>query len=175
MAVPFGREPGEQVGLLFRAAAAQPQPGRLAVLEAALGLVGGPVLRYADARAGQHRAMRLGADGSLQAFLLAGNARAQAWVLALLQQGGSAASFGRALLAASLKPPLPLAPRSPQVCACFDVSEAAITTALAACEGSPDERLAALQGRLHCGTQCGSCVPRLKQLLQQVPQAAAAV
>jgi DNA-binding NarL/FixJ family response regulator len=39
------------------------------------------------------------ADGSLQAFLLAGDAAAQGWMLDLLQQGQPAASYGRALAA----------------------------------------------------------------------------
>jgi assimilatory nitrate reductase catalytic subunit len=169
-ATPFGREPQDTVGVLFRAASPGPVASdRLAALEAAFGLDDGPVLRYADARAGQHRAMRLGADGSLQAFLLAGDAAAQSWVLALLQDGGSAAAFGRALLAASKQPPQAMAPRSPQVCACFDVSEARITAAAAHCAGTADERLQALQAQLQCGTQCGSCLPALKGLLQRHP------
>ncbi len=49
-----------------------------------------PVLQVAIAR---H------ADGSLQAFLLAGDAAAQGWMLDLLQQGQQAASYGRALAA----------------------------------------------------------------------------
>ena len=39
---------------------------------------------------------------------------------------------------------------------------------------SPD-RLAQLQGALRCGTQCGSCVPELKRMVQATlaePQAA---
>ncbi|MEN9628787.1 MAG: hypothetical protein RJA10_2014, partial [Pseudomonadota bacterium] len=168
--LPFGREPHPQVGVLFRAAAAAPVDAQhLAALEALLGLADGPVLRYADARKGQRRAMRLAADGSLQAFLLAGDASAQGWVLNLLQQGGSAVAFGRALLAASKAPPGAVAARSPQVCACLDVSESRITAAAPGCHGSPEQRLQALQAQLQCGTQCGSCLPALKGLLQRHP------
>jgi assimilatory nitrate reductase catalytic subunit len=172
VAVPFGREPAARLGLLWRAAAEQPASAdTLAELQQALGLHEGRVLRYADARAGQQRSMKLADDGSLQAFLLAGDTRAQAWVLALLQQGGSAAALGRALLAASATPPQAVAARSPQVCACFDVSQARIADAAPRCSGSPDQRLRALQQQLCCGTQCGSCLPALKTLLQQHPEA----
>ncbi|MDE1926257.1 MAG: nitrate reductase, partial [Burkholderiales bacterium] len=51
--IPFGREPDARVGLLWRAAAAAPVDAALvAAVESALGLADGPVLRYADARAG---------------------------------------------------------------------------------------------------------------------------
>ena len=171
-AVLFGREGGEgqrgdgRVGVLFRAAAAAaPEAARLAAIEAALGLAEGPVLRYADARAGRRRAMKLQADGSLQAFVLGGDVQGEHWVLDLLQHGTSAAAFGRALLAASARPPQPLPPRSPQVCSCNDVSEARIVQALAGCEGDAAARLQQLQQRMRCGTTCGSCLPAVQALL----------
>ncbi len=171
----FGREPGDQVGVLFRAAAAAPAATeRVQAVSAILGLDGHQILRYVDPRAGQQRTLQLADDGSLRAFLLAGDASAQAWVLGLLQQRGPAAAFGRALLAASPRPPAALAPRSKQVCACFDVSEARIAAAAPGCHGSPAERLQALQAQLRCGTQCGSCVPALQALLRDHPAASAA-
>jgi len=169
--VPFGREEGGQppgrVGVLFRAAAATPQPALLASIEEILQLGDGPVLRYADARSGQHRAMQLHGDGSLQTFLLAGQVTAQAWVLSLLQQQLPAAAFGRALLAASAAPPQPMAAASRQVCACHDVSEDRINTALAQLQGGPEQRLPPLQARLKCGTECGSCLPEVKALVRR--------
>jgi assimilatory nitrate reductase catalytic subunit len=167
--VPFGREPGDRVGLLWRSARVDAPDGELlGALEAAFQLADGPVLRYADARAGQHRAMRLHTDGTLQAFLLSGNAAAQGWVLDLLQQGAPAAGFGRALLAASAAPPQDLAPRRKQVCACHDVSEDTIVATLPQCTGGDEAAvLGALQSRLKCGTECGSCLPALKALVRQ--------
>ena len=122
----------------------------------------------------RNRAMRLHADGSLQSFMLAGDAAAQGWVLELLQQGLPAAAFGRALLAASHQPPQPVLPRSPQVCACHDVSESAIVLALAACEGDAAQRLQEVQRQLRCGTECGSCLPALKTLALRHDQPALA-
>ncbi|MBL8328507.1 MAG: molybdopterin-dependent oxidoreductase [Rubrivivax sp.] len=181
--VPFGRETAEDLpqplGLLFRAARAQaPAPAELAAtlqpLIEALDLVGPGVLRYADARAGQSRSMRLDAQGRLQGFLLAGDAAAQGWVLELLRAGAPAAAFGRALLAAGRQPPGPVAPRSPQVCACHDVSQARILDTLDTCAGTPADRLGILQQQLKCGTQCGSCLPAVKELIRSHPLSAAA-
>ncbi len=172
--VPFGREPSAHTGLLFRAAAAAPALDVLAAVETALQLATGPVLRYADARNGQHRAMRLHASGELQAFALAGDAQAAAWVLPLLQQGLPAATFGRALLAASKQPPQAVAPASPQICACHDVSEQRIVQTLPQCQGTNAQRLQQLQLQLRCGTDCGSCLPAVKALIKSSPDAAPA-
>jgi assimilatory nitrate reductase catalytic subunit len=109
-------------------------------------------------------------DGALQAYLLAGDTAADSWVLPLLQQGEPAARFGQALLAASRTPPQPVAAASRQVCACHDVSEARIVAALQATAGSSSERLACVQQGLRCGTECGSCLPAVKALVQQTPQ-----
>ena len=78
-----------------------------------------------------------------------------------------AQQFGRALLAAGARPPQAMAPRSPQVCACHDVSVAAIAAALPDCTGDSASRLRELQSRLKCGTECGSCLPAVKALLRR--------
>ena len=67
-------------------------------------------------------------------------------------------------------PPQPVPPRSPQVCACHDVSEARIAQTLQSCDGDAAQRLQQLQSRLRCGTECGSCLPTLKLLVQRQPQ-----
>ncbi|MBU6260829.1 MAG: (2Fe-2S)-binding protein, partial [Burkholderiales bacterium] len=74
------------------------------------------------------------------------------------------------LLAGSRVAPAPVAPRSAQVCACHDVSAAAIAATLPLCAGTPEQRLQALQQRLHCGTACGSCLPALRTLLREHPE-----
>jgi assimilatory nitrate reductase catalytic subunit len=61
--------------------------------------------------------------------------------------------------------------RGKQVCACFNVSDLAISGHLARCSGSPQERLASLQKTLQCGTNCGSCVPELQRMVRaQAPE-----
>ena len=175
--VPFGREPDGRVGLLLRCAAASADDeALLGKVEGLLTLSGEGVLRYADARRGQRRAMRLGvatdaADAPLDAFLLAGDAAAAAWVLGLLQDGVPARPFGQALLSGRATAPTAVPPRAPQVCNCFDVSRSAIVDALAACRGDADARLAQLQDQLRCGTQCGSCLPELRALVSRTGRA----
>ena len=81
------------------------------------------------------------------------------------------AEHRRALLAPELAAPQGLAPRGRQVCNCLDVSEPRIRECLPRHGGDANQRLAALQGELKCGTQCGSCLPELRKLVQQVPVA----
>ncbi len=171
--VPFGRE---RSGVLFRAAGHEaPEPARLAHLEALLGLDGPGALHYADPRRGQRRAMRLARDGDdarLEAFLLAGDTRSQAWIRTLLEDGLPAQAYGRQLLAPGARAPAAVPARSRQVCACLDVSEEAIRNCLSATAGAPEVRLAAAQAALQCGTRCGSCIPELKRLVRSTPQPA---
>jgi len=56
--------------------------------------------------------------------------------------------------------------RGKSVCTCFNVTDAAITAELAHCHGTDDDRLAQLQGKLRCGTNCGSCLPELKRMVR---------
>jgi assimilatory nitrate reductase catalytic subunit len=167
--VPFGRE---RHGLLFRAAAAEPAPPDTAAHIAHLfGLDTPETLHYQDARRGQRRSLRVqvhDGQGVLTALLLAGDTRAESWLVPLLQQQAEVPAAGR-LLAAGAQPPGPAPMRQTQICSCFDVSQQRIEQALQRCEGSATERLATLQQQLRCGTQCGSCLPTLKRLVQQVP------
>jgi assimilatory nitrate reductase catalytic subunit len=138
-------------------------------------------LRYVDIKHGQRRAVRLHRPeghsdrATLEAFLLAGDTRAQAWIKTLLQDELPAQAYGRQLLWASEQPPAALSqlsPRSPQICTCFNVSQTQIEAELTHATGSEGERLAHLQTTLKCGTNCGSCIPQLKQLIRVHPVAA---
>ncbi|MBA3598024.1 MAG: molybdopterin-dependent oxidoreductase [Methylibium sp.] len=175
----FGREPHARgvVGVLLRAAAPEPASReQMAQIEALLGIAGPDVLRYADAKRGQHRAMRLAAAGGretrLEAFVLGGDLRAEGWLKDLLQAEGPAQDYGRLLLRPGAKPPVAVAPRGAQVCSCFDVTAPAIAATLAQCSGSAENRLDQLQARLHCGTNCGSCLPALRSMVKVSLQAA---
>ena len=165
--VPFGRE---RSGVLFRAAAHEAaDEALLQRIEGVLGLSARGVLHYADKRRGQRRSMRVvpnGNDTRLEGFLLAGDISAEAWVKPLLQDELPAQAYGRLLLIPGAKAPVAVASHGAQVCSCFDVSERQIDDALQSIAGTPDAQLLALQERLKCGTNCGSCLPELRRMVQ---------
>ncbi|RVT86504.1 nitrate reductase [Inhella crocodyli] len=151
--------------VLEAAAETAPDPALLAALTEAVGLHGPGVHRYADAGRGRLRLLRLDGE-ALQALLRVGEHDEAAWLLPLWRERQSVQALGRWLLGPGTPPSAQLAaPRAAQVCNCFDVREDAITAELRRCAGSADERLAALQGALRCGTQCGSCLPSLRRLV----------
>jgi assimilatory nitrate reductase catalytic subunit len=140
----------------------------VARLAEALGLRGMGVLRYADTQRGRSRLLRLtgeGAEARLQALLLVGERGTAAWLLPLWRAALPVAPYGRQLLAPEQQESALTVTRSPQVCNCFDVSEASILAQLGHCQGTAAERLLGLQGALRCGTQCGSCLPTLRRLI----------
>ncbi|CAN5487086.1 nitrate reductase [soil metagenome] len=165
--VPFGRE---RTGVLFRAAAHDAAPDELlARIETLLGLGGTDTLRYADRKKGQRRAARLvrvGDQAELEGFVLAGDTTAEAWIKSVLQDELPAQAYGRQLLVPGARAPVAVHSRGKQVCSCFNVPDLAINDFLVQCHGSDDNRLAALQDSLKCGTNCGSCVPELKRMVR---------
>jgi assimilatory nitrate reductase catalytic subunit len=113
--------------------------------------------------------MRLAPSGDgqrLEAFLLAGDTRAEAWIAPLLQQQLPVEAYGRSLLAAGPLPAGNAPQRDRQVCSCFDVGQQKVVQTLSGLKGSAADRLAGLQQALQCGTQCGSCLPELKRLAE---------
>jgi assimilatory nitrate reductase catalytic subunit len=60
------------------------------------------------------------------------------------------------------------------VCNCLNVGQRAIEKALWSLPDSPADSLATLQGRLQCGTGCGSCLPELKRMIAGRERAPAA-
>ena len=176
--VPFGRE---RTGVLFRAAAHEaPSAEWLRKIEVLLNLTSADTLRYADRRLQQHRAVRLRnteAGRQVDAFLLAGDTSAEVWLKALLQDELPADAYGRLLLMPGAKAPVAVKTKSKQVCTCFNVSEETIQAQLAksaSSDGSDDQRLNGLQIQLKCGTNCGSCIPELRKIIQLTRPMAAA-
>lgn len=158
----FGRD---KVGVLFRAADDySAAPELLEQIEKMFGIAGTQVLRYDDHKRGHARHI-LVEDGKLQAVALAGDISAQAWLKEYLEGEQAVSSLGRLLLMPSNKAPQNFKSRGRIVCNCFNVAETEINDALMSMPGAPDARLQALQQKLKCGSNCGSCVPELKKMI----------
>jgi assimilatory nitrate reductase catalytic subunit len=159
----FGRD---KVGVLFRVAddyAAAPE--LVKEIEAKFGIVGKAVLRYDDTKRGNARHILL-ADGKLAAVSLAGDISAEHWLKEYLEGGQAVAKLGRMLLMPSTKAPEGFKSRGRIVCNCFNIAETEISESLSMMkQASHDAKLSLLQEKLKCGTNCGSCVPELKQII----------
>ena len=184
--LPFGREPDARgrIGLWLGAAAASvPDAALLDALRLELGLQADAVLDYRDARAGLQRALKVTRDAQgverLQGFWVAGSSTAldaglANWWRDALQADAPLAMPARRMLAPGARDGAGAPAPSPQLCACLDVSLAAAAGALRSAPGDAAQRLAQCQAALRCGTQCGSCLPRLRRLAQDACEAAAA-
>ncbi|MCD2514230.1 nitrate reductase [Comamonas endophytica] len=175
--VPLSAAARTRTGVLLRAAAHQPPaPEVLQQIEQLLGLSGAHAIRYEDKRRQQSRTLQLQPldQGALrlEVLLLTGDTRAGSWLAQLLADELPLPQPTHLLLTQSAHPPSGAAPRSAQVCSCMNVNADRIGQTLAQCAGCDGERLAQLQQRLGCGTQCGSCIPELKRLVQAIPVAA---
>jgi assimilatory nitrate reductase catalytic subunit len=172
----FGRD---KTGVLFRAADDYPAaPELVKEIETQFGIAGAGVLRYDDTKRGNARHI-LVHDGKLAAVALAGDTSAEHWLKEYLEGEQPVASLGRLLLMPSTKAPQGFKSRGRIVCNCFNVAETEIADLLAKQDminrGTPDAMLASLQTGLKCGTNCGSCVPELKQMiLARMPSTKAA-
>jgi assimilatory nitrate reductase catalytic subunit len=162
----FGRD---KVGVLFRAA--DDYPAGQELLEAIrkkFRLDGADVLRYEDAKRSRARHMRV-RDGKLAAVALAGDIAAEHWLKEYLEGEMPVDKLGRMLLMPTAQAPQGFKARGRIVCNCFNVAETQIDDALAAQDwincGTPESLLASVQGKLKCGTNCGSCVPELKKII----------
>ncbi|MBW4935206.1 nitrate reductase [Marinobacter sp. F4206] len=139
--------------------------------EVDLWLGGAPQMLMGDPACGRFRAARI-LKGQLQAILLVDTVVTALPDLAWLDQ-----CFGAEGLSREQRQCL-LAARSVEtedtgalVCSCFQVGEKQIATAI---RGGKDS-VEALGKALKCGTNCGSCVPELRSLLNETrPQQATA-
>lgn len=125
-------------------------------------------LRYADHKRSHLRSIKLDrrkALPQLDAFVMAGDTSAEAWLKTLLQTQQSTESYGRRLLMTGQHPPVALKDSGQTVCTCVGVKDLAIADWLQANPGQEAAQLAGVQSHLKCGTQCGSCVPQLKRII----------
>ena len=163
-------------GVLFRVASSEaPSLDDVLALESLMGMAPQGGLRYVDARPVHLRSLRLspssnGQDSHLDAFILAGDTRAETWLKQLLQTSHAVQALGRRLLMTGHAPPVPMAQAGQVVCSCLGVRDVAIQDVLSRTPGSDSAQLEQLQSQLKCGTQCGSCVPQLKRMIRLTRQ-----
>ncbi len=173
--VPFGEN-----GVWFQAAHPQAPEGTwLQALCDLLGLASDQTLRYDDGPRHVYRRIRATTNSPtgerhLQAFLLAGTVQSFHWMSALVQGQVPLTAPAWTLLQDLTEPTGQAAiAKVKPLCNCLGVSEQTVINALGGCSGTPSMRLSQLQTQLKCGTQCGSCVPEIKRLIEQHPTVAA--
>ena len=165
-AVPIGRE---RPGVLLRAAHhGAPSVAWLDSLDQLLGLDGEMTLRYEDARRASSRRVMIEAD-MLRAVRLCGDEGAiesGEWLRDWLLAEKPVAEIRRLLLSPATHAPSGFVLAGRVVCQCFNVGEDEITAALGDIDGDAKTRFAALRAQLKCGSNCGSCLPELRQLIE---------
>ena len=153
----YGRD--EELVVLRAAHSSSVPEALLAQIDAILGLDDEmQVMNYRDARRGISKRALI-QDGKLIGVRLTGETAARDWLKEIIAQGGDAQALRPWLFAPLNAPPAGQVLRGYIVCNCLDVSEQEILHEL---KSGLD--LSAIQNKLKCGTQCGSCLPELKRL-----------
>jgi assimilatory nitrate reductase catalytic subunit len=149
--------------VVLRTANSVPVPQELLFdIDAILGLDDpAEVMNYRDAKRGICK-QALMEDGKLLGVRLTGETVARDWLKEIIAQGSDAQSLRPWLFAPLSAPPAGQPQRGRIICNCLDVSEEEIMT-----EFKNGLELPAIQARLKCGTECGSCMPELKRLVAQ--------
>lgn len=131
------------------------------------------ILAYQDSRKGTQKIIRLDQDHLkkvVTGVLLTGSqsdVSSQVWLKNYLEHATDVTKFSRRLLMNGKNAPEEIKATGKIICNCFNISESAINESLA--EFGPitaDEKLQKLQAKLACGTNCGSCLPELKKIIQ---------
>jgi len=139
-----------------------PDADIVAQLDSLLGMVeGAPMLQYDDAKRSVSKRI-LVEHHQVTGVRLIGETLAADWLKQVMQQGAFTDELRKWALAPLSTPPTGQKSRGKIICNCYDVSENEI---IETCEMGAD--LQTLQAKLKCGTECGSCVPELKRLVQQ--------
>ncbi|MDX1669685.1 MAG: molybdopterin-dependent oxidoreductase, partial [Limnobacter sp.] len=169
--IPVGRD---RPGVLFRAMSHKaPASWVIQKLEELFGLRGSQVMAYSDPTTGENRKLRVEFETSqdrayLTAVMLAGSVVSEPWLRQFFESRENVIPHRSALLKSQSKPPVAgLAPVK-MICNCVGVSQESIQASLLTMEKlSEAEKLQRLKYTLKCGTECGSCVPEIRGLIQQ--------
>ncbi|KWS67762.1 MULTISPECIES: nitrate reductase [Pseudomonas syringae group] len=155
----------ERPALVVRAASTEaPDSTLLQHIDSLLNLDEGPVMAYDDPKRSIGKRVRID-NGRITAIRLAGETLAQHWLQTLWLEERVDTALRRWLLA-----PLSSEPgkdstvsRDKTLCNCMNVSQSAVMSGIERGLG-----LNQLKTQLGCGTQCGSCVPEIKRLINAV-------
>lgn len=119
-----------------------------------------PMLHYKDAKRGISK--RILVEGEqVTGVRLTGEILAADWLKEVMTQGKLTEALRRWALAPLSAPPTGQRSRGKIICNCLDVSENEIIENI-----QIGADLITLQNKLKCGTECGSCVPELKRLVE---------
>ncbi len=153
----FGR--GDELVVLRVAHSSVVPSELLAEIDAVLGLDdANEVMNYRDAKRGISK-RALMEERKLFGVRLTGETVARDWLKEIIAQEADAQSLRPWLFAPLSAPPAGQVQRGRIICNCLDVSEQEILS-----EFSNGLDLSAIQAKLKCGTECGSCLPELKRL-----------
>jgi assimilatory nitrate reductase catalytic subunit len=159
----------ERPGVLLRIAAREmPDKEALARIDRAFGLGSADALRYDDASRSIGRRVALASDGrssAIRAVRLSGDVRSERWLHDYWRRGAAVEGVRRFLAVPLASPPGVAAPLSRVLCVCHGVTEDVVRHALVTLPKQLPDALGALQARLKCGTECGSCIPELRGLI----------
>ena len=156
----YGRN--EELVVLRAAHATAVAPELLAEIDEMLGLGDNhQVMNYQDAKRGVSKRALMD-QGKLIGVRLTGETAARDWLKEIIANGADAQTLRPWLFAPVSEPPAGQRQRGRIVCDCMDVSEQEILAEL-----KLGMEFSAVQNKLKCGTQCGSCMPELKRLASQ--------
>lgn len=164
----FGRESANGIGMLILRAAHtgtpisdKPEMDLITQIDTILGMTDEmPLLNYNDAKRGISKRILVEND-QVTGVRLMGETLAADWLKDVMSSGSFTDELRRWALAPVVAPPTGQKGRGKIVCNCLDVSQNEIIDNI---ELGAD--LITLQNKLKCGTECGSCVPELKKLVQ---------
>jgi assimilatory nitrate reductase catalytic subunit len=126
------------------------------------------VMGYQDTRLGSMRMVRI--QSTLKAVMMSGTKeqlQSLPWLRAYLEQEIDPSSLGRLILAPTKKPPIAVQIMGRPICNCFNITEDKILETLQ--KLSPTDLEAGfklVQEKTQCGTNCGSCKPEVKKIIQ---------
>ncbi|WMW80331.1 molybdopterin-dependent oxidoreductase [Undibacterium cyanobacteriorum] len=171
------------LGLRFRAA--DQHAASIALMEAiesAIEIDASNSLRYDDLLRHEHRHLQvfMSPQGlQLRAFSLAGDLRTESYLTEVLQSQSMVARSADLFR----QPGTASAPASKTICSCAQVKESQITKAAQDFFETQSENphpqdhgeikrqcLQSLQGKLSCGSNCGSCLPEVRRLINLTHQ-----